>query len=117
MERLAGNSRKEKLNIIRELLRRCLEVACFSAGLQWCTDREILYFPELGGPQHSVSFKTPDGTKTRVNVTGLRQFGYGDRAQPYHYQLAGVSRRNRHKKNGGSRLESMFASRKRMVRR
>lgn len=79
---------KRSYDVVKELIRRCLEVACFGAGLKWCTDREILYFPEIGGPQRNVSFVDPGGVKSRVNVTGLRQFGYGDRAKPYHYQLA-----------------------------
>lgn len=83
---------KRSYDVVKELLRRCLEVACHDAGLKWCHDRHIFYFPELGTPQRNIAFLQPDGTKSRVNVTGIRQFGYGERTQKYHYQLAPIFR-------------------------
>ncbi|MFN0007196.1 MAG: hypothetical protein ACKVXR_04745 [Planctomycetota bacterium] len=75
-------------NIIRELVRRSLDVACYRTGLTWCTHRQLLYFPVLDDPQRRVSYTTSDGKRTTVSVTGKRQWGFGTRAETYHYQLA-----------------------------
>lgn len=79
-------------DLVKESIRRCMDVASFRAGLEWCPDREILFFPSGANPQRNISYRKVDGTKSRVAVTGKKQFGYGERAEPYHYQLAPIFR-------------------------
>ena len=37
--------RRYSSHVAKELLRRCLELACYDAGLVWCDDRKLLYSP------------------------------------------------------------------------
>ena len=78
---------KPSLDIVKELIRRSLEVACYRAGLVWCDDREVLYFPHLNGPQRNAKYRHVDGRRTYVAVTGERTYGQGVRATPFRYQL------------------------------
>lgn len=78
---------KASLDVVKELIKRSLEVACYRAGLVWCDDREVLYFPHTNGPQRNVSFRHVDGRNTWVGVTGERSYGQGDRAASFRYQL------------------------------
>jgi hypothetical protein len=78
---------KPSTDIVKELIKRSLDVACFRAGLAWCEDRQTLYFPHTTGPQRNVSYRHVDGRNTWVGVTGERSYGHGDRAVPFRYQL------------------------------
>jgi len=80
-------------DIVKELVRSCLEVVCVARGLQWCEDREVFYFPGLeGNPQSSVPLRHPDGRTTTVHVTGFRQWGQGEKATKFAYQLGPMFR-------------------------
>ena len=79
-------------HVVTELLRRCLDVACCTAGLVWCADRFLWYFPAEGTPQRRVGYTNLDGKRTTVSVAGVRQYGFGERARTYHYQLGPVFR-------------------------
>lgn len=79
---------KKATDIIKELIRRCLELACYDAGLQRCPDRDVLYFPHLEKPQRNVSYQHVDGRNAWVGVTGEKSLGQGERATPFRYQLA-----------------------------
>ncbi|MBM4089194.1 MAG: restriction endonuclease [Planctomycetes bacterium] len=78
---------KRSTDIVKELIKRSLDVACFWAGVAWCADRQTLYFPHTTGPQRNVSYRHVDGRNSRVGVTGERSYGHGDRAVPFRYQL------------------------------
>lgn len=78
---------KKSSDVVKELTRRSLEVACIRAGLKWCSDRNVFYFPGEGQNQTNVSFRHVDGRDTRVAVNGERQYGWGDRASQFRYQL------------------------------
>lgn len=83
---------KHSIDVVKELIRRSLAVACFRVGLEWCEDRRVHYFPHSNGPQRNVSFKHVDGRNTRVAVTGERQYGWGDNATRFRYQLGPIFR-------------------------
>lgn len=67
-------------------------MACVRAGLKWCSDRRVFYFPKTGPIQTNVSFKHVDGRETRVAMNGERQYGWGDRASTFNYQLGPIFR-------------------------
>ncbi len=79
---------KYSVNVVKELVRRSLFVACAKSGLQYCADRKIYYFQELNGKQNNISFVHVDGRKTHVAGTGMKQDGWGDRATKFRYQLS-----------------------------
>lgn len=80
------------IDAVKELVRRCLDVACSEAGLVWCDDRKKWYFPQLEKPQRNVSYRHVDGRNTWVGVTGEKSYGKRDRAEPFRYQLAPLFR-------------------------
>jgi hypothetical protein len=75
------------VDVVKELIRRSLDVACFRAGLEWCEDRRQFYFPQDAKPQRNVSYRHVDGRNTWVGVTGEKTYGRGERATPFRYQL------------------------------
>lgn len=79
---------KRSVDVVKELIRRSLDVACVCAGLQWCASRRVYYFPSGEKPLRFVPFTHVDGRKTRVAVTGEQNYGFGDRAIPFRYQLS-----------------------------
>ncbi len=79
---------KPTINVVKELVRRSLDVACARAGLAWCDDRHVFYFSLDQGHNRNVSFTHVDGRHTHVAVTGDRQLGWGERASHFRYQLA-----------------------------
>lgn len=80
-------------DIVKELVRGCLELKCRERELEWCSDRGLFYFPSGdGGPQRSVPLKNPNGKTTSVHVTGFRQWGFGEKATKFFYQLAPLFR-------------------------
>lgn len=79
---------KLTINVVKELVSRCLDVACARAGLVWCDDRRVFYFALDNGRNRNVTFQHVDGRNTHVAVTGDRQLGWGDRASHFRYQLA-----------------------------
>ncbi len=84
---------KKSVNVVKELIRRSLDVAMARAGLQWCDDRKIFYFPHLSGrPNNNVGYVHVDGRKTRVAMTGEKSLGYGPTASVFRYQLCPLFR-------------------------
>jgi hypothetical protein len=79
---------KCSIDIVKELIRRSLHVACARAGLAWCDDRRVFYFPHENKPQRTVSFVHVDGRNTWVAVTGEKSYGSGEDAVPFRYQLS-----------------------------
>lgn len=79
---------KRSIDVVKELVRRSLDVACVKAGLRWCPNREVFYFPQIDGKQTNLSFRHVDGRNTHVAANGERQYGWGERASKFHYQLA-----------------------------
>ena len=73
--------------VIRELIIRSLNVACYQAGMKFCDSRRVLYFPEKENGKHNISFTHLDGRKTHVTMAGLKTDGWGDRATQFRYQL------------------------------
>lgn len=74
--------------VVKELIRRSLDVACVQAGLSLCPDRNVYYFTEQNNKQRNISFIHVDGRRTRVAVTGMAQDGSGERAIKFRYQLS-----------------------------
>ena len=79
---------KRTYDVVTELIRRSLDVASYLAGLEWCDDRRVLYFPHDGKVQRNVSYRHVDGRNTWVGVTGEKTYGRDERATPFRYQLA-----------------------------
>lgn len=78
---------KRSIDVVKELVRRSLDIACLTAGLKWCGDRRKYFFDSGTKPQLFISFTHVDGRKTRVAVTGEKQLGSGERASSFRYQL------------------------------
>jgi hypothetical protein len=78
---------KRSTDVVKELIRRSLEVACVAAGLQWCDDRRKFYFPVGARQQRFLAYTHVDGRRTRTAATGEMRYGRGDRAAPFLYQL------------------------------
>lgn len=76
------------LNIVKELARRSLELACMNKGLLYCPDRRVFYFPRREKGEWNQPIRHVDGRKTTVQLTGERTKGWGERASPFLYQLA-----------------------------
>ena len=83
---------KRTVNVVKELIKRSLNVACFRAGTEWCEDRRVLYFPHTKGPLRNISFQHVDGRNTRVSVTGEKQYSWGANATRFRYQLGPIFR-------------------------
>lgn len=83
----ATNHGKRSTHVVTELVRRSLDIACRDAGLSWCEDRKKFYFVAKSNPQLNLSFVHVDGRPTRAAATGEKNYGKGERAQPFRYQL------------------------------
>lgn len=79
---------RRTVDIAKELARRSLDVAMALAGLRYCEDRRVFYFPRQDGREWVQSFRHVDGRQTTVNLTGQRTKGFGERRSLFHYQLA-----------------------------
>lgn len=75
-------------NLAKELTRRSLEVACAQKGLQFCTDRNVFYFPKPDTGEWNQVIQHVDGRSTTVYLTGERTKRSGQRVTTFHYQLA-----------------------------
>ena len=72
-------------NMVKELLRKSLHVACYRAGFRWCEVRKTLYLQETTQQRHG--YQHVDGSYTYVTFTGQRTWGYGDNKAKFRYQL------------------------------
>jgi hypothetical protein len=77
-------------NLVPELIRKALIVACTSKGLAFCKDRRLLYFPTGTVPGDRLYFRKPDGSKSHVNTVGKRTFWRPGASSEYCYSLAPV---------------------------
>lgn len=80
-ERFGVNSE----NMVKELLRKSLHVACYRAGFRWCDVRKSLYLQDETQQRHG--YQHVDGSYTNVTFTGERTWGYGERKHKFRYQL------------------------------
>lgn len=78
---------KRSIDIVKELVRRSLDVACVNANLSWCDHRKVYYFANPTCGQTNAVLNHVDGRKTRVAMNGQRQYGWGDRASNFFYQI------------------------------
>ncbi len=78
---------RKSIDIVKELVRRSLDVACVKAGLSWCNHRKVYYFANPLDGQTNVTLNHVDGRNTRVAMNGRRQYGWGDHASNFRYQI------------------------------
>lgn len=76
------------VNLANQLVRRSLNLACASKGLEYCDTNKLYYFPRPSSGEWVQKFKHLDDRKTDVQLTGMRTKGFGDNASPFYYQLA-----------------------------
>lgn len=89
-------------DVVTELLRRCLELACYQAGLKWCPDRELIYFPAIDKDSRRIPYLNVEGQKRNTGVTGKKSlFRVGKPNEVYKYAVA-----PRFFASGGHRLDS-----------
>ena len=69
--------------LIKELVRRTMEVACATAGFEWCGERKEYYVPQA--ETGSYRFRHVDGERSSAALTGYRS--YSDKKRLL-YQLA-----------------------------
>lgn len=86
-ESISHREGKRSTDVVKELIRRSLVVACLRVGFEWCDDRKVVYYPQKKGPQNFVSFNHLDGRNTRVSLTGEKQYSWGANATRFRYQL------------------------------
>jgi len=89
-ESFPERSGKKTFHAAIELIRRSLDVACVNAGLNYCTDRQLFYFPSKGDKDWVQPLEHVDGRRTRVSLTGTKTKGFGDRASMFNYQLSPI---------------------------
>ena len=87
-ENIHGRVGKNSIDVVKELIRKSLEVACYRAGLEFCDDRKVIYFPDNNGTQRRAHFQHIDGRKTNVAMTGEQQYGWGENKSRFRYQLS-----------------------------
>lgn len=59
-------------DVLCELIRRCVEFACYRRGLLWCPDRELIYFSSEGKDSRRISYVNAAGKKISTGVTGKK---------------------------------------------
>lgn len=74
-------------SIIKQLIRQSLEIACHRRGLPYCPDRHVFHFSDEEDVKERIKFTHVDGERSHVTMVGERQWGYGDRATRFRYQL------------------------------
>jgi len=79
---------KKTLDLAKELAWRSIEVVCVQKGLQFCPNRQLLYFSEHESGNWNQAIRHVDGRLTTVQLTGMRTKGWGERASPFLYQLS-----------------------------
>lgn len=80
-ERFGANSE----DMVKELLRKSLHVACYRAGFQWCDLRNSFYLEEEAQKRHG--YQHVDGSYTNVSFTGVRIWGFGEGKHKFRYQV------------------------------
>ncbi|AMV32143.1 hypothetical protein VN12_08470 [Pirellula sp. SH-Sr6A] len=77
-------------NLLIELIKKSLYAESRRRGLNYCTDRRLVYFPPRLLRNDNLSFQRLDGSHTHFSVVGERSHGWGDRASKYRYHIAPV---------------------------
>lgn len=77
-------------NLLPELIRKTLKVACISRGLAFCPEKEELYFPTGTLPSDRLYFNKPDGSKSYIATGGKRTFWRPGLTSEYRYFLVPV---------------------------
>ena len=73
------------LNLVKELVRKSVDVACYDANFLWCDERKTFYLGESEQQRHT--FQHVDGHWTYATLTGERAFGWGESRTRFRYQL------------------------------
>ena len=77
---------RKSIGVIKELVRRTLEVACGRAGFEWCGERKGYHVsPAETG---ACGFRHVDGESRIVRLTGYRSYGTIEDKKRLSYQLA-----------------------------
>lgn len=76
--------------VVSELIRRCMELACYRTGLKWCPDRTLIYFPNEGKDSRRLGYLDAKGERRSTGVTGKKSlFRPGPQAnEVYRYAIA-----------------------------
>lgn len=77
---------RRSIDVIKELTRRTLEVACGEADLEWCSKRKEYYIPQAETGPHTLYHV--DGERSRVHLIGYRSYGSSPDKKQLRYQLA-----------------------------
>ena len=72
-------------NLVKELLRKSLLVACHQCGFEWCELRYSFFLDEPPRTRHG--YQHVDGQFTNVSFCGERSWGMGERKHKFRYQL------------------------------
>jgi hypothetical protein len=75
-------------NLVPELIRKALTVACIRKGLLFCENQRLVYFPTALVKSNRLPFTKPDGSRSHVNTVGKRTFWRPGFSSEYHYHLA-----------------------------
>ena len=76
---------RKSIGLIKELVRRTLEVACGRAGLEWCEERKEYYVPQTETSRYE--FRHVDRERRTVGLAGHRSYGSGADKKLLWYQL------------------------------
>lgn len=77
-------------DLVTELIKKSLYAECRRRGLQYCTDRKLVYFPGQLLKNDNLRIQRLDGSHTHFSVVGERSHGWKDRATKYRYYIAPV---------------------------
>jgi len=77
-------------DLVTELIKKSLYAECRRRGLQFCSDRKLVYFPAQLLKNDNLRVQRLDGSHTHFSVVGERSHGWKDRATKYRYYIAPV---------------------------
>ena len=77
-------------DLVKNLVKRSLFVACYEAGFEWCEERMTFFLKEVQRKRHE--YQHIDERNTHISLTGERTFGWGERKSRFRYQLGPVFR-------------------------
>ncbi|NLT72698.1 MAG: TIR domain-containing protein [Chloroflexi bacterium] len=75
-------------HLVSELVRRSLFARCHLAGLEYCAQTRLQYFPFGLTTGNRLRLERPDGTRTWVNSAGERKYRRTSGPEYYRYYLA-----------------------------
>jgi hypothetical protein len=77
-------------DLVSELIRKALLVACATKGLAFCEELSLPYFPSGLVNNDRLHFRKPDGSKTWLNTVGKRTYWRPGSSSEYRYHLAPI---------------------------